>query len=576
MSKLLTAKHLPALFLSAGVLLSACGGADTTAAPGPSPTPTPTPVPTPTHAPAPTPTPPPPAIDSQAPTVPTALVVTPNSATAIGVSWQASTDNVAVTGYRVYRDGVQVGTSTSTSYTDSGLNPSTTYSYSVAAADAAGNASARSTAAQGTTPAATGRILDANPTNLQAMIDTLQPGDTLRLAAGTYLTDPPGMSVYNRNGTPTAPIIITGPDSGARPVFKGGAADNTIRISGSSYVIVRNIDVDGQNLGGDGVNAQPNVGVSHHITIENLHLYNMADSQATVAIATNGSTTWNWVIRRNVIENVGTGMYLGNSDGNQPFIAGIVENNVFKDTIGYNIEFKHQNPRPTFTGIPTGKNSTIIRNNVFTKGANSSGGSMARPNLLVGHWPLSGPGMDDVYEIYGNFFYKNATEALFQGEGNIAFHDNLLVTDDDAINIQPHNDVPRNVAIFNNTIVAGNRGINVNGGATGTTQKVIGNAIFALTPLLLSGATASQANNITSSQAGASNYLNNPAAPLGQLDLFPKAGMLSGTALDPSAWTSFTANDRDFNGATKNWTMRGAYAASGTNPGWLPKIEVKP
>jgi len=339
---------------------------------------------------------------------------------------------------------------------------------------------------------------------------------------------------------------------------------------------VRNIDVDGRNLGGDGVNAQSNSGPSHHITIENLHLYNMADSQSTVAIATKGSTTWNWNIRGNVIENVGTGMYLGNSDGNQPFVAGTVENNLFKDTIGYNIEFKHQNPRPTIAGLPTGQNATIIRNNVFSKSANSSGGGMARPCLLVGHWPLSGAGMNDVYEIYGNFFYRNPSEALFQGEGNIAFHDNLMVTDGDALNIMVHNDVPRNVRVFNNTIVAGNRGISVSGGATGTTQTVIGNAVFAATPILLSGATASQANNVTGTVAGASNFLNNPAAPLGQLDLFPKAGMLAGTAIDPSAWTAYTASDRDFNGAVKNWTMRGAYTASGANPGWLPKLELKP
>jgi hypothetical protein len=508
--------------------------------------------------------------------VPTALVVTPASATAIGLTWQASTDNVGVTGYRVYRDGVQVGTPSVTSFQDGGLNPSTSYSYAVAAADAAGNLSTRSTAVRGTTPAATGRIIDANPINYLTLLAALQPGDTLRLAAGTYLQDPPGLPIFNLNGTPTAPITITGPESGPRPVLLGTATSNTIRLSNASYVVVRNIDVDGRNLGGDGVNAQPNFGPSHHVTIENLHLYNMADSQATVGIATNGSTTWNWIIRRNVIENVGTGMYLGNSDGNQPFVAGIVENNLFKDTIGYNIEFKHQNPRPTFAGMPTGKNSTIIRNNVFSKSANSSGGSSARPCLLVGHWPLSGPGMDDVYEIYGNFFYKNPSEALFQGEGNIAFHDNLLITDDDAINIIPHNDVPRNVRIFNNTIVAGNRGININGGAAGTTQTAIGNAIFAATPLLISGAGASQGSNVTGSTANATSYLNNPTAPLGQLDLFPKAGMLSGTAIDPSAFTAFTASDRDFNGAVKNWTMRGAYGASGTNPGWLPKLEIKP
>ena len=84
------------------------------------------------------------------------------------------------------------------------------------------------------------------------------------------------------------------------------------------------------------------------------------------------------------------------------------------DTIGYNMQIKHQNPRPTNIGMPTGPSKTIIRHNVFSKADNSIGSS-PRPNLLVGHFPLSGPGVDDVYEIYGNFFYQNPTEALFSG-----------------------------------------------------------------------------------------------------------------------------------------------------------------
>jgi hypothetical protein len=509
--------------------------------------------------------------------VPAGVTVGAVWASSVALSWQASTDNVAVTTYRVFRDGTQVGTTGTTVYQDSGLAASTTYAYAVAAVDAAGNASARSSSVQANTPAAVGRMIQADPSNYQSLLPTLRPGDTMVLAPGDYLPDPPGLPLFNINGTASAPITVTGPETGPRPVMLGTSTHNTIRVSGSSYVIVRNIDVDGRNLGGDGVNAQPQYGPSHHITLENLRLYNHADSQSTVAIATNGSSTWNWVIRRCLIERAGTGMYLGNSDGNQPFVAGIVENNFIRDTIGYNIEFKHQNPRPSIAGMPTGKNSTIIRNNVFTKSANSSGGSMARPNLLVGHWPLSGSGVDDVYEIYGNFFWQNPSEALFQGEGNIAFHDNLMVTNGDALNIQTHNDAPRTVRIFNNTIVAGGRGIGVSGGASGFTQTVIGNAVFASTSISVSGAGTSAVNNVTGSTASAADLLTNPTGPLGQLNLYPKAGALSGTALDPAPWSSFVAADRDFNGTSKtNWTMRGAYAGSGTNPGWLPKLEIKP
>src|SRR5262249_4748127 len=161
--------------------------------------------------------------------------------------------------------------------------------------------------------------------------------------------------------------------------------------------------------------------------------------------------SWNWVIRGNLIERVGTGMYLGNSDGNQQFFAGLIEYNVIIDTIGYNLQVKHQNARPTVAGMPTADARTIIRHNVFSKSGNSSTGGLARPNLLVGRMPPSGPGVNDRYEIYGNFFFQNGTEALFQGEGNVYFYDNVMFNSlGSAISIQNTNGAPRDVHIFNN------------------------------------------------------------------------------------------------------------------------------
>ena len=89
--------------------------------------------------------------DTVAPSVPTGLAATATSTTQVGLTWTASTDNVGVTGYRVFRSGSQVGTSTSASYSDGGLAPGTAYTYAVAAVDAAGNVSAQSTTASVTT-----------------------------------------------------------------------------------------------------------------------------------------------------------------------------------------------------------------------------------------------------------------------------------------------------------------------------------------------------------------------------------------------------------------------------------------
>ncbi|WRZ09233.1 glycoside hydrolase family 6 protein [Streptomyces sp. NBC_00385] len=94
--------------------------------------------------------------DTQAPTAPTGVTVTAKTSGSVSLSWTASTDNTGVTGYDVFRGGVKVGSSTTTSYTDSGLSASTAYSYTVKAKDAAGNVSAASSALSATTSAGGG------------------------------------------------------------------------------------------------------------------------------------------------------------------------------------------------------------------------------------------------------------------------------------------------------------------------------------------------------------------------------------------------------------------------------------
>jgi chitodextrinase len=66
------------------------------------------------------------------------------SSTALTVTWSPSADDVAVAGYRIYRNGTQVATTTAPSYNDSKLTASTTYTYTVAAYDTSGNVSAPS------------------------------------------------------------------------------------------------------------------------------------------------------------------------------------------------------------------------------------------------------------------------------------------------------------------------------------------------------------------------------------------------------------------------------------------------
>lgn len=82
--------------------------------------------------------------DTIAPTAPTSLVASGTTSNSTNLSWTASSDNAAVTGYDVYNGATLLGTTSSTSYAVSGLSASTTYTFSVKAKDAVGNISASS------------------------------------------------------------------------------------------------------------------------------------------------------------------------------------------------------------------------------------------------------------------------------------------------------------------------------------------------------------------------------------------------------------------------------------------------
>lgn len=92
------------------------------------------------------------APDAIAPTAPASISASATSATSTYVSWSASTDNLAVAGYRLFRNGVQIASPAGTTYTDTGLAQNTAYSYYVQAFDSANNVSGPSPTANVTTP----------------------------------------------------------------------------------------------------------------------------------------------------------------------------------------------------------------------------------------------------------------------------------------------------------------------------------------------------------------------------------------------------------------------------------------
>jgi hypothetical protein len=300
----------------------------------------------------------------------------------------------------------------------------------------------------------------------------------MTLTAGEYRG---GLRIHSLHGAAGHRIVIQGPPriTGAKAVFVANDRINTISLATASYVTIRDLWLDGRNADADAVKAEGGNDPVHHITLERLTIIGHGRGQDIVGISTK-SPAWNWIIRDNVIVGAGTGMYLGNSDGRAPFVAGIIENNAIIDSIGYDIEIKHQVTRPELDGMPNVASVTTLRGNVFTKTANFSTGEAARPSVLLGAFPSVGSGRDDRYDFIGNVLFDNGSEALFQGEGNLRVVGNVFINrQGNGLVLQPHHDRPRRVTITNNFVSVAGRGIAMTGADPNATQHVADNLVYA-------------------------------------------------------------------------------------------------
>ncbi|HEU5132779.1 MAG TPA: hypothetical protein VFT26_11770, partial [Pyrinomonadaceae bacterium] len=134
--------------------------------------------------------------DTTPPTAPEGLAATASSSSTVDLSWSASTDDVGVIGYQVFRDGgaTAIGTTTGTTFGDTGLALDSTHTYAVVAIDAAGNRSALSNTASATTfslPAPDVTAPSA-PANLTATVSTATNTINLSWSASTDNVDVTG------------------------------------------------------------------------------------------------------------------------------------------------------------------------------------------------------------------------------------------------------------------------------------------------------------------------------------------------------------------------------------------------
>jgi hypothetical protein len=170
-----------------------------------------------------------PPSDTIPPSTPTNLQAVTISTSQINLSWNVSTDNVGVTGYRIYRDGSQISTTANTTYQDTGLSPSTTYMYTVSAIDGAGNESVLSTGISATT------------NNGSLFEDDFQRLDSGIVGNG-WIEAESGSQVKISNGR----LVFDAKDDSFRPLIHHNY------LSQSSGIITWTFDLNFQRTGSEG------------------------------------------------------------------------------------------------------------------------------------------------------------------------------------------------------------------------------------------------------------------------------------------------------------------------------------
>ncbi|MFC3802646.1 fibronectin type III domain-containing protein [Cohnella sp. GCM10012308] len=186
--------------------------------------------------------------DTTAPSAPGSLTAPSKSNVTVNLSWSASTDNVAVVGYDVYRGGTLVGSTTgATTYTVTGLTPSTAYNFTVKAKDAAGNVSAASNTLNVTTDAGDTQAPTA-PSGLTSPAKT-DTSVSLSWAGSTDNVGVTGYNIYNgtslvgsTTGANATTVTLTGLSTNTTFTFTVKAKDASNNLSAASNTLTVTTD----------------------------------------------------------------------------------------------------------------------------------------------------------------------------------------------------------------------------------------------------------------------------------------------------------------------------------------------
>jgi len=286
-----------------------------------------------------------------------------------------------------------------------------------------------SLATGGVTGAAT---IELHPgASFEAAVESLNPGDTLVVHAGTY-ADTGRISVTVK-GTAEAPVAILGAAGEARPVITRPAEaqpQNTINIEGASHLTIRGLEI--RSNGGDGINVSKG---PSYITLEDLEVHD-------VDVGINFKSTMHHItVRHNHIHHTGDdggtgeGMYVGCNDGSCAVSDALIEGNWIHDTL--------QSTQGDGIEIKLGSHSNIVRNNVIH--------DTRYPCIL-----LYGTQGQPRNVVEGNALW-NCGDSGIQAAADAILRNNLiLASPENGFNSQEHQGAtPANLEFVHNTLIGG-------------------------------------------------------------------------------------------------------------------------
>jgi len=403
-------------------------------------------------------------------------------------------------------------------------------------------------------PAAAQRTLNLMPgQSFEAAVESLLPGDTLIVNAGTY-SDTGRISIGVK-GTANLPVLIRAAD-GARPVITrpaGAAVQNTINIEGATYLTIRGLEITGN--GGDGINMS---GGPSFITLEDLVIHDVDVGINFRSSMNNITVRRNHIYRTGIDGGTGEGMYVGCNDATCIVRDSLIEGNWIHDTLpgttqGDGIEVK------------VGSHSNILRDNVIY--------NMAYPGIFV-----YGTGANPPNLVEGNVIW-NCLEGIYAVADAIV-RNNIVIGSGTGLSLTSHVQVAqmKNVTAVNNTLIDNNDGVFLRWGSNVSNMLLANNAVYS------PGKTALNTGSIGAGATIRANHLHSGAAGIDGTR-FIDGGTLAATFVDPAnrdywprAGSSLigraSASDtpaNDFNRATRTASFDvGAYETDGqaANPGW--------